>query len=77
MGYIINHRHFSLISTASKVRESIIYSHLFNNCNKFNLINTEQHSFGGKQKFSSSYYFVLIYYDICTSFFFKITKCFI
>ena len=38
-----NYRPISLTSIISKVRLSTIYSKIVNNCNKFNIINTEQH----------------------------------
>ena len=44
-----SHRPISLTSTISKVMESIIYSNIVNHCNKFNIINTEQHGFRDKR----------------------------
>ena len=47
--WVINYRLISLTSTISKVMESIIYSNIVNNCNKFNINNTEQHGFRNKR----------------------------
>ena len=44
-----NYRPISLTSTISKVMESIIYSNIVNHCNKFNIINAEQHGFRDKR----------------------------
>ena len=38
-----NYRPINLTSTISKVMKSIIYSNIVNHCNKFNIINREQH----------------------------------
>ena len=46
---VSSYRPISLISTISKVMESIIYSNIVNYCNKFNIINTEQHGFRNKR----------------------------
>ena len=42
-------RPISLTSTISKEIESIIYSNIVNHCNKFNIINTEQHGLRDKR----------------------------
>ena len=44
-----SYRPISLISTISKEMESLIYSTIVNHCNKFNIINTEQHGFRDKR----------------------------
>ena len=44
-----SYRPISLTSTISKVMESIIYFNIVNHCNKFNMINTEQHGFRDKR----------------------------
>ena len=44
-----SYRPISLTSTISKVMESSIYSNIVNHCNKFNIINTEQHGFRDKR----------------------------
>ena len=46
---VVNYRTISLISTISKVMKSIIYSNIVNRCNKFNMINKEQHGFRDKR----------------------------
>ena len=43
-----NYRPISLTNTILNVMESIIYSYIVNHCNKFNIINTEQHGFRDK-----------------------------
>ena len=44
-----SYRPINLTSTISKVMKSIIYSNIVNHCNKFNMINTEQHGFRDKR----------------------------
>ena len=44
-----SYRPISLTNTISKVMESIIYSNIVNHCNKFNIINIEQHGFRNKR----------------------------
>ena len=46
---VCNYSAISLTSTISTVTESIIYSHIVNHCNKFNIIKTEQHGLRDKR----------------------------
>ena len=48
-----SYRPIGLTSTISKVMESIIYYNIVNHCNKFNIINTEQHGFRDKRSTST------------------------
>ena len=46
---VSNYSPINFISIISKVMKSIIYSNIVTHCNKFNIVNTEQHGFRDKR----------------------------